>query len=101
MGEKKPNPWGLYDMHGNAAEWCADWHHAGYYKRSPEVDPAGPAEGGARVLRGGSFYEDFPDSFRCADRYHDHPDFRYYRYGLRVAGTVPAVARDNAQRQNK
>ena len=41
-------------------------------------------QGAARVLRGGSFYDDHPDYFRCADRYRDHPDFRYYRYGLRI-----------------
>jgi hypothetical protein len=35
-------------------------------------------------VRGGSFYQDTPDSFRSAERYHDHPDFRYYRYGLRL-----------------
>jgi hypothetical protein len=76
----------IYDMNGNAAEWCADWY--GAYKQSPQTDPTGPARGLSRVLRGGSFYEDMPDSFRCDDRYQDHPDFRYYRYGLRLVLTV-------------
>jgi len=98
VGGKKPNPWGLYDMHGSVGEWCADWHDAGYYKQSPGIDPAGPPEGAARVLRGGSFYDDLPDYFRCADRYHDHPDFRYYRYGFRVTRTLPALARGTGER---
>jgi len=85
VGQKKPNAWGLYDMHGNVGEWCADWHDVGYYRQSSRNDPTGPSKGAARVLRGGSFYDDSPDYFRCADRYHDHPGYRYYSYGFRVA----------------
>jgi formylglycine-generating enzyme required for sulfatase activity len=88
VGQMKPNAWGLYDMHGNVTEWCADWYDEGYYKQSPPNDPTGPSEGTSRVLRGGSFYDDLPDYFRCADRYHDHPGYHYYRYGFRVAGIV-------------
>ncbi len=87
VGQKKPNPWGLYDMHGSVEEWCADWYDAGYYKQSPRNDPTGPTGGISRVLRGGSFYSGTADYFRCADRYHDHPVYHYYRYGFRVAGT--------------
>ena len=87
VGQKKPNPWGLYDIHGNIGEWCADRYDEDGYKQSPENDPTGPSKGISRVVRGGSFYEDTPDFFRCADRYHDHPDYRYYRYGLRVVRT--------------
>ncbi len=53
VGLKKPNAWGLHDMHGNVLEWCWDWH--GPYSRDSQEDPSGPSEGGARVLRGGSF----------------------------------------------
>jgi formylglycine-generating enzyme required for sulfatase activity len=54
VGEKKPNAWGLFDMHGNVWEWCADWHHDGYNANSPADDPRGPETGTFRVCRGGS-----------------------------------------------
>ena len=55
VGCFQPNRWGLYDMHGNAAEWCADWYGDDYYRRSPADDPQGPDSGTARLLRGGSW----------------------------------------------
>lgn len=67
VGQKLPNPWGLYDMIGNAYEWCEDWFDNNYYAISPEMNPAGPATGKCHVLRsGGDWYED--SVFRSAQR---------------------------------
>jgi formylglycine-generating enzyme required for sulfatase activity len=55
VGLKKPNAFGLYDMHGNVYEWCHDYFEEDYYKQSPEKDPTGPTSGSFRVFRGGSW----------------------------------------------
>ena len=82
LGE--PNAFGLYGIGANVHEWCADWHAADYYARSPERNPTGPASGIRRVSRGGSWRHAVTLS-SCAARSRLDPSFRYTDYGFRVA----------------
>ena len=90
----KPNAWGLHDMHGNVMEWCRDWYDAKYYSaNATALDPAGPAQGKDRVVRGGSWR--FTVGFcRSAYRGSAHPvsasAFFSRQRGFRVV--LPLVA---------
>jgi formylglycine-generating enzyme required for sulfatase activity len=89
VGRKKPNGWGLYDMHGNVWEWCSDRRDEGYYYRqSPVDDPAGPASRASRVIRGGGLNYRL-GICRAATRSWDSPEYRDCILGFRLA-LVPA-----------
>jgi formylglycine-generating enzyme required for sulfatase activity len=83
VGKKKPNGLGLYDMSGNAWEWCWDFFGSNYYATSQATDPAGPATGDSRVLRGGSWYNGSSYE-RVTTRGNAKADARDNTFGFRV-----------------
>ena len=83
VGRKRPNAWGLFDMHGNAWQWCSDYY--GPYVTTDKTDPAGPKAGKQRVLRGGAWISDGPANCRSAHRGGDTPATLNPYYGFRVA----------------
>ncbi len=86
VGQKLPNAWGLYDMHGNVWEWCADWD--GAYPKGVVTNPPGAPADSNRVNRGGGW--NFSAWFcRSANRYRGAPTLRDVSTGLRVAFTPP------------
>jgi formylglycine-generating enzyme required for sulfatase activity len=84
VGQRQPNPWGLYDMHGNVDEWVQDGYDKNYYAQSPASDPKGPSGGDLRVRRGGNRGSSVRD-LRSANRSRSTPDTRYVDLGFRLA----------------
>jgi len=91
VGKTPPNPWGLYDMHGNVEEWCLDWY--GPYEPGEQTDPAGRIEGDFKVTRGGSHSSEIYH-LRSANRAAALPEDRSWVIGFRVAiGEIPRARR--------
>lgn len=83
---RKPNPWGIYDMFGNAWEWVQDWYAPDTYAKSAPLAPTGPDGGGLKVRRGGSYHCPL-HLVRSAYRAADKPLQRYSVLGFRLVAT--------------
>lgn len=83
VGQKEPNELGIYDMSGNALEWCYDFYDNNYYKENVSDNPKGPNIGTSRVCRGGS-YSGSAENLRVSKRFYNLPDYRDYNLGFRI-----------------
>ena len=87
VGSYPPNPFGLFDMHGNVWEWCLDFYDRTFYRNSPRENPLGPETGSQRVVRGGSCFN-IGRFCRSAYRLGIAPGNRNLDVGIRVVMVV-------------
>ena len=87
VGQREPNPWGLYDMVGDVWEWCHDYYQKDYYLQSPDHDPHGPPRGDTRVIRGGG-WNSRPSDCRSAYRSYEMPQFTDICFAKDVLGQI-------------
>jgi formylglycine-generating enzyme required for sulfatase activity len=85
VGQKQPNPWGLYDICGNVWEWCNDFYKVDYYQESPRDNPHGPKAGETKVLRGGA-WRFGADTCRSGYRYNENPGYADVCFGYDIYG---------------
>ncbi len=83
VGQKKPNPWGLYDVYGNVTELCLDWYHGNYYQAPVKGESWDVPKGVAKVVRGG-WFGDQPWYCRSVDRYYQNPNEKDNVVGFRI-----------------
>jgi len=104
VGQKRPNPYGVFDMAGNVREWCNDWYQVDYYRQSPITNPRGPVKGEKKVLRGGAWSTQ-AESCCSWMRYCDDPGFTDAciasdDYGFRCVRILSILARPEADRRS-
>jgi formylglycine-generating enzyme required for sulfatase activity len=83
VGQKKPNELGIYDMNGNAWEWCWDWFDGNYYRTSPRDNPKGPVTGKTRIYRGGGAGGHY-FWMTTTGRYTYPPAYHHWFIGFRI-----------------
>ena len=82
----RPNNYGLYNMSGNVWEWCSDWFHPTFHVQASRKNPAGPPQGQAKVMKGGSYlcHKSYCNRYRVGARTHNTPDSSTGHMGFRL-----------------
>jgi formylglycine-generating enzyme required for sulfatase activity len=89
VGTKKPNAWGLYDMHGNVWEFCRDWYDKEFYKKGKSVDPENTTKTPHRNMRGGSWHNGASLNRSARRNSWTGAGYVHYNYGFRVVVEGP------------